>query len=115
MAVFTFRSLASFFLKQPGHQYQMQALGIRPLAAPDSLAVMQKHLRACQARKLFRKEPKLRKRCPLSADLGYPLLPRVHRTLLASPRGGRGFGGGSAAREESGAESKKGECDKFGL
>jgi hypothetical protein len=56
----------------------MQALGIRPLTAPDSLAVRQKCLLAYQARKLFRKKPKLRKRCPLSADLGYPLLPRVH-------------------------------------
>ena len=42
-------------------KYQMQALGIRPPAAPDSLADMQKHLRAYQARKPFRDESRLRK------------------------------------------------------
>jgi tetratricopeptide (TPR) repeat protein len=38
-------------------KFQMQALAIRP----DSLSQMQKHLRAYQARKPFREEPKLRK------------------------------------------------------
>jgi serine/threonine-protein kinase len=42
-------------------KYQMQALGIRPPAAPDSLAEMRKHLRAYQAHKPFHEEPKLRK------------------------------------------------------
>jgi tetratricopeptide (TPR) repeat protein len=42
-------------------KYQLQALAIRPLQAPDSLSKMQKHLRAYRAHKPFREEPKLRK------------------------------------------------------
>lgn len=42
-------------------KYQMQALGIRPVSAPDSLANMQKHLRSYQAHRPFREEPKLRR------------------------------------------------------
>lgn len=40
-------------------KYQIQALAIRPLAAPDLPAIMQKHLRAYQAHKGFREGPKL--------------------------------------------------------
>ena len=41
-------------------KYQKQALAIRPPIWPDSLAEMQKHLRAYQAHKPFRAEPKVR-------------------------------------------------------
>jgi serine/threonine-protein kinase len=44
-----------------GIKYQMQALATRPPTAPDSLSLMQKHLRAYQAHKPFREEPRLRK------------------------------------------------------
>jgi serine/threonine-protein kinase len=41
-------------------KYQKQALALRPLAEPDSLAEMQRHLRLYQARKPVREEAKLR-------------------------------------------------------
>ena len=41
-------------------KYQKQALASRPLGAPDSLNVMQRHLRLYQARKPAREESKLR-------------------------------------------------------
>ncbi len=42
-------------------KYQTQAIASRPVSAPDTLSEMQKHLRAYQAHKPFRDEPKLRK------------------------------------------------------
>jgi tetratricopeptide (TPR) repeat protein len=41
-------------------KYQTQALAARPPSAPDSLTLMQRHLRSYQARKPFREESKLR-------------------------------------------------------
>jgi serine/threonine-protein kinase len=40
-------------------KYETQAIASRPVSAPDTLAEMQKHLRAYQAHKPFRDEPKL--------------------------------------------------------
>ena len=42
-------------------KYEAQAIASRPLSGPDTLSEMQKHLRAYQAHKPFREEPKLRK------------------------------------------------------